>query len=187
MWRYLRLKLIAALSGTYALGLVGVASGFVFLHHYGNELPDYQKLTEYEPPIVSRVYAADGALIGEFAAEKRIFVPFEMVPKRVIDAFVAAEDRRFFAHPGFDFHGIVRALRANLAGGVELQGGSTITQQVAKNMLLTPERSLDRKIRELILSVRIEHSYSKEKILEIYLNQIFLGRQAYGIAAAAQV
>ncbi|MGH7005444.1 MAG: transglycosylase domain-containing protein, partial [Alphaproteobacteria bacterium] len=179
-------KLINALSGIFVIALVGVGAGFALFHHYARDLPDYQMLAEYEPPIVSRVYAADGRLIGEFAAEKRIFVPFDMVPQRVLNAFVAAEDHRFFYHPGFDFRGIIRALRANLAGGLEVQGGSTITQQVAKNILLTPERSLDRKIRELILAVRIERAYSKQKIVEIYLNQIFLGRQAYGVAAAAR-
>jgi penicillin-binding protein 1A len=175
------------LSVGFLVGLVGLAVVFFGLWFYGRDLPDYQKLAQYEPPIVSRVYAADGRLIGEFASEKRVFVPYASMPKRVIQAFIAAEDQRFFSHPGIDVFGIARAVRSNFLGGAKVQGGSTITQQVAKNFFLSSKRDYERKIKEMILSFRIERAYSKEKILELYLNQINLGRQAYGVAAAAQV
>lgn len=154
---------------------------------YGRDLPDYRALADYKPPVASRVYSSEGRLIGEFASEKRLFVPYAAIPKRVVDAFVAAEDRDFFAHPGFDISGMLRAMRSNIATGRTEQGGSTITQQVAKNILLTPERSMRRKIRELLLAVRIERALGKDRILEIYLNEIYLGNRAYGIAAAAEV
>ena len=176
------------LSAGFLVGLVGLFVVFFGLWFYGRDLPDYQKLANYEPPIVSRVYAADGRLIGEFASEKRIYVPFESIPKRVWQAFIAAEDQRFFTHPGIDVFGIARAVRNNFTGGGgRLQGGSTITQQVAKNFFLSSEQRFERKVKEMILSFRIERAYSKEKILGLYLNQIFLGRQAYGVAAAAQI
>lgn len=180
---------IKLLGAGFDVALFGVMGGFFALWFFGRDLPDYRQLAAYEPPIVSRVYAADGRLIGEFASEQRLFMPYGSIPKRVIHAFVAAEDQRFFTHPGIDVFGIARAIRSNSTGasGRRLQGGSTITQQVAKNFLLTPERSLDRKIKEMILSLRIERAFTKERILELYLNQIFLGHQAYGVAAAAQV
>ena len=189
MRRFIYRSTINLLSAGFVLGLVGLVGAFSVLWLYGRDLPDYRQLAAYEPPIMSRVYAADGRLIGEFASEKRIFIPFGSIPTRVVHAFVAAEDQRFFSHPGIDVFGIARAIRSNLKGatGGRRQGGSTITQQVAKNFLLTPERSLDRKIKEMILSFRIERAYTKEKILELYLNQIFLGHRAYGVAAAAQV
>ncbi len=155
---------------------------------FARDLPDSGELARYEPPVVSRVYAADGQLIGEFASEKRIFVPYAAIPQRVVQAFIAAEDQRFFSHAGIDPQGTLRALRSNVRGnGARLQGGSTITQQVAKNFFLTAERSVERKIKEALLAIRLERAFSKSKILELYLNQIFLGRQAYGVAAAAQV
>jgi penicillin-binding protein 1A len=176
------------LSAGFLIGLVGLFVVFFGLWFYGRDLPDYQKLATYEPPIVSRVYAADGRLIGEFASEKRIYVPFESIPKRVWQAFIAAEDQRFFSHPGIDVFGIARAVRNNFTGGgARLQGGSTITQQVAKNFFLSSEQRFERKVKEMILSFRIERAYDKQKILSLYLNQIFLGRQAYGVAAAAQI
>src|SRR5690349_7743675 len=176
------------LSAGFLFGVVGLFVVFFGLWFYGRDLPDYQKLAAYEPPIVSRLYAADGRLIGEFASEKRIFVPYAEIPKRVIHAFVAAEDQRFFTHPGIDIFGVARAVRNNFTGGgARLQGGSTITQQVAKNFFLSSEQRFERKVKEMILSFRIERAYTKEKILELYLNQIFLGRQAYGVAAAAQI
>lgn len=135
---------------------------------------------------MSRVYAADGTLIGEFASERRIFVPYAAIPPRVLQAFVSAEDQRFFDHPGLDVYGIARVLRDSAVHGTRLQGASTITQQVARSFFLTSERTLARKLREAILAWRIEHAYTKEKILELYLNKIFLGRHSYGIAAAAQ-
>ena len=175
------------LSAGFLFGVVGLFVVFFGLWFYGRDLPDYQKLDAYEPPIVSRVYAADGRLIGEFASEKRIFVPFESIPQRVWQAFIAAEDQRFFSHPGIDVFGIARAVRNNFTGGGKLQGGSTITQQVAKNFFLSSEQRFERKVKEMILSFRIERAYTKKKILGLYLNQINLGRQAYGVAAAAQV
>jgi penicillin-binding protein 1A len=189
MLKFIYRSTIKLLSAGFAVALFALAGVFVALWYFGRDLPDYRQLAAYEPPIVSRVYAADGRLIGEFGSEKRIFIPYGSIPKRVVHAFVAAEDQRFFTHPGIDLFGIARALRSNVTGapGRRLQGGSTITQQVAKNFLLTPERSLDRKIKETILALRIERAYTKERILELYLNQIFLGHQAYGVAAAAQV
>ncbi len=175
------------LSAGFLFGVVGMFVVFFGLWFYGRDLPDYQKLADYEPPIVSRVYAADGRLIGEFASEKRIFVPYTSIPKRVVNAFIAAEDQRFFSHPGIDVFGIARAIRNNFSGGGKLQGGSTITQQVAKNFFFSSEQRFERKVKEMILSFRIERAYTKDKILELYLNQIFLGRQAYGVAAAAQI
>ncbi len=181
-------SLLNLLSAGFLFGVVGLFVVFFGLWFYGRDLPDYQKLAAYEPPIVSRLYAADGRLIGEFASEKRIFVPYAEIPKRVIHAFVAAEDQRFFTHPGIDVFGLARAVRNNFTGGgARLQGGSTITQQVAKNFFLSSEQRFERKVKEMILSFRIERAYTKDKILELYLNQIFLGRQAYGVAAAAQI
>ncbi len=177
---------LAAASGIVALGLTALAAVAIALWYYGRDLPDYQTLAAYEPPIVSRLYASDGKLIGEFASERRIFVPYAAIPARVRQAFVSAEDQRFFEHPGLDIYGIARALRDSVVRGSRLQGASTITQQVARNFFLTPERTFGRKLREAMLAWRIERAYSKERILELYLNQIFLGRQSFGVAAAAQ-
>jgi penicillin-binding protein 1A len=189
LFKFIRRSTIRLLSAGFSAALFGLVGAFFALWIFGRDLPDHRQLAAYEPPIVSRVYAADGRLIGEFASEKRIFVPYGSIPKRVVHAFIAAEDQRFFVHPGIDLFGIARAVRSNItaAPGRRLHGGSTITQQVAKNFLLTPERSLDRKIREMMLALRIERAYPKQRILELYLNQIFLGHQAYGVAAAAQV
>ncbi len=151
-------------------------------------LPDYKKLSNYQPPISSRVYSEDGKLIAEYALQKRLFVPYESIPNVVINSFLSAEDKNFFSHPGVDAKGIVRATIKNLKNIYQdkrLEGASTITQQVAKNFLLTNEVSLKRKIKEAILAFRIERAYSKERILELYLNQIYLGEGTYGIAAAS--
>ncbi len=163
---------------------------FIFstLWYFSIGLPDYKKLSNYQPPISSRVYSSDGKLIAEYAIEKRLFVPYESIPKKVIHSFLSAEDKNFFNHPGVDAKGILRALFKNLKNISEnkrLEGASTITQQVAKNFLLTNEVSLNRKIKEAILAFRIERAYSKERILELYLNQIYLGQGTYGIAAAS--
>ena len=163
---------------------------FVFstLWYFSIGLPDYKKLSNYQPPISSRVYSGDGKLIAEYALEKRLFIPYESIPKKVINSFLSAEDKNFFNHPGIDAKGIVRALLKNLkniSANKRLEGASTITQQVAKNFLLTNEVSLNRKIKEAILAFRIERAYSKERILELYLNQIYLGQGTYGIAAAS--
>ncbi len=161
---------------------------FSTLWYFSIGLPDYKKLSNYQPQISSRVYSNDGRLIAEYALEKRLFIPFESIPKKVINAFLSAEDKNFFNHPGVDAKGIVRALIKNLKNisqNKRLEGASTITQQVAKNFLLTNEVSINRKIKEAILAFRIERAYSKERILELYLNQIYLGQGTYGIAAAS--
>jgi len=161
---------------------------FSALWYFSSGLPDYKKLETYEPPVSSRVYASNGDLIAEYALEKRLFVPYDTIPKRVINAFLSAEDKNFFVHPGIDPKGIIRAVInnfKNIINDKRLEGASTITQQVAKNFLLTNEVSIKRKIKEAILAFRIEKAYSKERILELYLNQIYLGSGTYGIAAAS--
>ncbi len=170
------------------LGIGSLLFIFSTLWYFSIGLPDYKKLSNYQPPISSRVYSHDGKLIAEYALEKRLFIPYESIPKKVINSFLSAEDKNFFNHPGVDAKGIIRALIKNLkniAGNKRLEGASTITQQVAKNFLLTNEVSLNRKIKEAILAFRIERAYSKERILELYLNQIYLGQGTYGIAAAS--
>ena len=161
---------------------------FSTLWYFSIGLPDYKKLSNYQPPISSRVYSSDGKLIAEYALEKRLFIPYESIPTKVVNSFLSAEDKKFFNHPGVDAKGIVRAIIKNLkniSSNKRLEGASTITQQVAKNFLLTNEVSLNRKIKEAILAFRIERAYSKERILELYLNQIYLGQGTYGIAAAS--
>ena len=161
---------------------------FSALWYFSSGLPDYKKLESYEPPVSSRVYAGNGTLIAEYAIEKRLFIPYDSIPRQVINSFISAEDKNFFNHPGIDPKGIVRAVLnnfKNIANNKRLEGASTITQQVAKNFLLTNEVSIKRKIKEAILAFRIEKAYTKEKILELYLNQIYLGEGTYGIAAAS--
>ncbi len=163
---------------------------FVFstLWYFSVGLPDYKKLSNYQPPISSRVYSEDNKLIAEYALEKRLFIPYESIPEKVVNAFLSAEDKNFFSHPGIDAKGILRALIKNISNisqNKRLEGASTITQQVAKNFLLTNEVSLKRKVKEAILAFRIERAYTKERILELYLNQIYLGQGTYGIAAAS--
>lgn len=161
---------------------------FVWFKTAGFDIPDYTKLATYEPPVTTRLYAGDGQVLMEYAAEKRIFVPEDKIPERVKQAFIAAEDKHFYSHPGIDLLGITRAVFTNVvnyAKGKRLVGASTITQQVAKNFLLSSERSLIRKIKEAILAYRISNAFSKEHVLELYLNEIYLGNRAYGVAAAA--
>ena len=161
---------------------------FSTLWYFSAGLPDYKKLSNYQPPISSRVYSNDNKLIAEYALEKRLFIPYESIPEKVINSFLSAEDKNFFSHPGIDAKGILRAVIKNLKNisqNKRLEGASTITQQVAKNFLLTNEVSMKRKIKEAILAFRIERAYTKERILELYLNQIYLGQGAYGIAAAS--
>ena len=168
--------------------LVCLLFAFSTLWYFSIGLPDYKKLSNYQPPISSRVYSEDGKLIAEYSIEKRLFIPFESIPDKVINSFLSAEDKNFFSHPGIDAKGIVRAFINNLKNitkNKRLEGASTITQQVAKNFLLTNEVSLNRKIKEAILAFRIERAYTKERILELYLNQIYLGQGTYGIAAAS--
>jgi len=158
------------------------------LWYFSIGLPDYKKLSDYQPPISSRVYSQDGRLIAEYAIEKRLFVPFESIPDKIINSFLSAEDKNFFRHPGIDAKGILRAFIKNIKNifqNKRLEGASTITQQVAKNFLLTNEVSMKRKIKEAILAFRIERAFTKERILELYLNQIYLGQGTYGIAAAS--
>jgi penicillin-binding protein 1A len=172
------------------IGLCALAFGTVvlvaFYTQMDRSLPSVQSLKDYHPPIVSSMYAADGSLIGEFYAERRVLLPLADMPTQLIQAFLAAEDSRFFEHPGLDFVGIMRAMLKNMRAGEIVQGGSTITQQVAKSLLLTPERTWTRKLKEAILAYRIDHYLTKDETLYIYLNQIYLGEGAYGVEAAAQ-
>ncbi|MEO3474414.1 PBP1A family penicillin-binding protein [Roseomonas sp. CAU 1739] len=170
-------------------GLVGSVAAYGLYRQISEDLPDYRWLADYNPPQMSRIYAADSRLTAELATERRVFVPIEAIPARIQQAFVSAEDQRFWEHAGVDPLGIGRSLLTaaeNYGSGRRMGGASTITQQVAKNMLVGAERSLMRKVREAILAVRIEQALPKERILEIYLNEIFLGQSAYGVAAAAQ-
>jgi penicillin-binding protein 1A len=170
------------------LFVVGVAATAGLLWHYSKDLPDYSQLQDYEPPVLTRVHAADGSLVGEYARERRLYIPIQAVPKRVINAFLAAEDKNFYEHGGLDFTGIARAAvnyAQNFGSSRRPQGASTITQQVAKNFLLSNEVSFTRKIKEALLALKIERTYSKDKILELYLNEIYLGLGAYGIASAS--
>lgn len=179
-----------ALGLALAFGLLASVGLALAFWHFSRDLPDHQQLTHYEPPITSRLFAADGRLIGEFARERRLFTPMDQIPALVANAFLAAEDQNFYDHPGIDYKGLVRAIAqnvANVAQNRRMVGASTITQQVAKNFLLTNEVSIERKIKEIILAFRIERAYDKDRILELYLNQIFLGSGAYGVTAAAQV
>ncbi len=172
------------------LALAGVGVASVYVATVTAQLPDYTVLQDYQPPVTTRVHAADGTLLAEYARERRLFQPVETVPPLVVEAFLSAEDKDFYNHGGIAIDGVVRALRDNLLarmdGNNSIQGGgSSITQQVAKNFLLTSEQTWDRKIQEAILAVRIESTFTKDKILELYLNEIFLGLNSYGVAAAA--
>src|SRR5438477_580273 len=172
------------------LFLVGVAATAGLIWHFSRDLPDYSQLQDYEPPVMTRVHASDGALLGEYSKERRLYLPIQAVPKMVINAFLAAEDKNFYEHGGIDFSGMARAAvlyAQNYGSNRRPQGASTITQQVAKNFLLTNEVSFTRKIKEALLAMRIERAYSKDKILELYLNEIYLGLGAYGVAAASLV
>ncbi len=184
----LRLLGFAFATGGVLFVAAAAVAGY-FLWKISSELPDYEGLANYEPAVMTRVHANNGSLIGEYAREKRIYIPITAIPKRVINAFVSAEDQNFFQHTGLDFQGIARAVVTNakrfIGGGGHMEGASTITQQVAKNFLLTNERSLMRKVKEAILAIRIERAFPKEKILELYLNEIYLGMGSYGVAAAA--
>src|SRR5262245_2967271 len=168
--------------------LVGIGTAAGLLWHYSKDLPDYSQLQNYEPAVMTRVHASDGSLVAEYARERRLFIPIQAVPKLVINAFIAAEDKNFYEHGGIDFTGIARAgvtYIQQYGSRRRPQGASTITQQVAKNFLLTNELSMQRKIKEALLALKIERTYSKDKILELYLNEIYLGLGAYGIAAAS--
>jgi penicillin-binding protein 1A len=168
--------------------LVGVGAVAGLVWHFSKDLPDYSQLQNYEPPVMTRVHAADGSLLAEYARERRLYLPIQAVPKLVTNAFISAEDKNFYEHAGLDFGGILRAgllYVQNFGTNRRPQGASTITQQVAKNFLLTNEVSFQRKIKEALLALKIERTYSKDKILELYLNEIYLGLGAYGVAAAS--
>ncbi|MBL8659017.1 MAG: penicillin-binding protein 1A [Rhodospirillales bacterium] len=183
------LRFFAAVFACVAiLALVAAAGTIYVFDHYGHDLPDHTQLASYEPPVTSRVYSGNGRLLAEYATEKRVFVPVDAIPKPVIEAFLAAEDKNFYTHPGVDIIGIGRAILTNISHfGTDRRpvGASTITQQVAKNFLLSNEVSITRKIKEAILAFRIDRAFSKNRILELYLNEIYLGYGSYGVAAAA--
>ena len=184
MNKFLKNILFISLSSLLLLGILI----FSLLWTYSNKIPDYKFLKNYKPPVSSKVYSGDGELVADFSKEKRIFVPYNSIPKNVINSFLSAEDKNFFSHPGVDAKGVLRAVVNNISNIIlskRLEGASTITQQVAKNFLLTNEVSLNRKIKEAILAFRIERALSKQRILELYLNQIYLGSGAYGVAAAS--
>ncbi|HCH57165.1 MAG TPA: penicillin-binding protein [Rhodospirillaceae bacterium] len=180
--------LAAAFLILVVLAIAGAATVLYGFYHFGRGLPEYQQLANYNPPVVTRIHAGDGRLMAEFAREKRVFIPIEAMPKKVIRAFLSAEDKTFYTHWGVDIPGIIRATITNLRRINTKRrpiGASTITQQVAKNFLLTNEVSIARKAKEVILALRIERAFSKNKILELYLNEIYLGFGSYGVAAAA--
>lgn len=183
------LRFISSLFAALAVVvIVGIAGGVIFVHTLQQDLPDHTQLARYEPPVATRVYTGDGGLLAEYATEKRIFLPIDTIPRRVIDAFISAEDKTFYSHPGIDISGVVRAALTNLNNlGSDRRpiGASTITQQVAKNFLVGNDMTLQRKVKEAILAFRIERAFSKDHILELYLNEIYLGGGAYGVAAAA--
>ena len=171
--------ILFAIAGCIVIGIT--------IGQFDRELPDYQQLGHYQPAIMTRIHAGDGRLLAEFAAERRVFVPFEAIPKRVVSSFLSAEDKNFYGHHGIDPLSILRAALTDvgrLNASRRPVGASTITQQVAKNMLLTNEISIKRKIKEILLASRIEASLPKERILELYLNEIYLGSGAYGVTAA---
>lgn len=168
---------------------IGIAALAVLVFIYGNDLPDYKKLATYAPPVATRLYASDGSLLIEYAEERRVFIDYDDMPAQLVNAFVAAEDQNFWTHPGIDVQGIMRALVNNglhmMGFNARFSGASTITQQVAKNFFLTSERTISRKIKEAILALRLERTFSKEHILTLYMNQIYLGSRAYGVGSAA--
>ncbi|MEO1656867.1 MAG: penicillin-binding protein 1A [Pseudomonadota bacterium] len=173
----------------FVAGLAALIYAFVYVQTIVPDLPDYESLAEYEPPVTTRVHAGDGTMVAEFARERRLFVPIESIPDTVKDAFIAAEDQSFYEHGGLDFRGIARAsirnVRTKLEGGSRLEGASTITQQVAKNFLLTSDQRMERKVKEALIARRMERVFTKDHILELYLNEIYLGNRSYGVAAAA--
>src|SRR5215211_6484696 len=164
--------------------LIAAAGAGYFYWKYSQDLPDHAQLANYEPPVMTRVHAGDGSLLAEYARERRLYLPIQAVPKLVVGAFLSAEDKNFYKHNGIDPEGVIRAVVANFQRGKK-QGASTITQQVAKNFLLSNEQTFERKIREALIALRIEAAFSKDRILELYLNEIYLGLSNYGLAAAA--
>ncbi len=180
--------LVTVLGLLVIIAVVGAGGVLFVFNKYGRDLPDYRQLATYEPPVMTRVHAGDGRLLAEYAVEKRVFIPIAAMPKLVTQAFLAAEDQNFYTHPGIDFTGVARAIVVNfknIGKSRRLVGASTITQQIAKNFLLTNEVSWTRKVKEAILAFRIERAFTKDRILELYLNEIYLGFGSYGVAAAA--
>ena len=184
---YLRIVLIAA-AVVVATGILCAVLGFYAVRaYYGPRLPSVESLHQIKQGVPLRVYSRDGKLIGEFGAELREPLRYDQMPKQLVQAFLAAEDDRFFEHPGVDLQGLLRASVVLATTGEKRQGGSTITMQLARNVFLSPERSYTRKIKEILLAIKMEHELSKQQILDLYLNRIFLGNRAYGVGAAAQV
>ena len=183
------MKFLGNMAGVLVtLGAIGLFAFVLVLWRINSGLPNYEHLANYTPPVMSRAHAGNGSLIAEYAQERRIFVPIDTAPKHLIDAFLAAEDKNFYEHVGIDFMGIVRAVFANVVNvvsGRRLEGASTITQQVAKNFLLSSDVTLERKLKEAVLALRLERTFTKEQLLELYLNEIYLGLGSYGVAAAA--
>jgi penicillin-binding protein 1A len=183
------LKVLSIVAGVILVLLTGaVMAGGYYAWRLSQDLPDYTRLANYEPPVTTRVHAGDGQIIGEFARERRLYVPIAAIPPRLVQAFLAAEDKNFYSHGGVDATGIVRATIDNVFNVLQdrrLVGASTITQQVAKNFLLTSDVTFDRKLREALLALRLERAFTKDQILELYLNEIYLGSGSYGVAAAA--
>ncbi|MBZ0216494.1 MAG: transglycosylase domain-containing protein [Fimbriimonadaceae bacterium] len=170
------------------LGLVGAGVAAYVIWDASKDLPDYEVLAQYEPPVTTRIHAADGSLVAEYANQRRLYLPINTIPDQVVQAFLSAEDKNFYDHNGLDYAGIARAMAINvrnLGTGRRLVGASTITQQVAKNFLLSSEVSYERKLKEALLAVKIETAFTKPEILELYLNEIYLGIGSYGVAAAS--
>ena len=184
--RFLRTFLLWSFLLGFIFALLGALAGIGVYFHLSSNLPQISSLTEYHPPIITTVYSDDGRKIAEFFEERRIIKPLDQIPQELINAFIAAEDSRFYKHKGIDFYSIIRAFFKNLEAGTIVQGGSTITQQVTKSFLLTPEKSYTRKLKEAILAYRIDKAFNKTEILYLYLNQIYLGHGAYGVEAAAE-
>lgn len=190
--RFLTWKLARRVAiGLFILAALCFIAVSLWIATLARDLPSHERLATYEPPITSRVHAGDGTLIAEFAEEHRVFVPIESIPDHVVQAFVAAEDKKFFSHEGLDYVGMLRgainSAKIKLTGGGNLQGGSTITQQVAKNMLLTRDQTIQRKIKEAIIARRMEKAFTKDEIIELYLNEIYLGARSYGVGSAALI
>ena len=185
----IRKFIIFCIKAGVLLGTIGGFIGAYLVFYYTRDLPDYSQLAKYHPPLATRMYSLDGKLIEQYAIENRIFVPLESVPDYLVQAFISAEDKHFYTHEGIDLLGVVRAAFSNVGNVIKnkrLEGASTITQQVVKNFLLSNERSIGRKVKEAVLSYMVSKTFSKQQILELYLNQTFFGKGAYGVAVAAQ-
>ncbi len=177
-------RLVKTLAVLAALALFGIFGLIGMFFYISNDLPQINSLKDYNPPMNSRIMSRDNEVLLEIGAETRDVVPFEKIPKKVVDAFLAAEDDNFYQHEGIDYYGILRAFIVNLKEGRLVQGGSTITQQVAKSFLLSKERTISRKVKDLLLARKIEQKFTKEEILFLYLNQVYLGGGYYGVKAA---